>query len=103
MANTRGKRKEIKPVDEVMNTNEIVVDETDNSTSNTTNSSKKGIVKCSKLNIRKTPTKGSDILKIISEGTEVEILKDADDVWYKIRVGEIENGYCMKEFIKVSK
>lgn len=103
MANTRGKRKETKPVDEVMDTNETVVDETVNATSNTTPSNKKGIIKCSKLNVRKAPTKGSDILKIISEGTEVEILKDAGDAWYKVRVGEIESGYCMKEFIKVSK
>lgn len=75
MPNTRGKRKEILPVDEVMDTNKTVADETTNTTSNIIFSSKKGIVKCSKLNVRKEPTKGSDILKIISEGTEVEILK----------------------------
>ena len=103
MPNTRGKRKEILPVDEVMDTNKTVADETTNATSNITFSSKKGIVKCSKLNVRKEPTKCSDILKIISEGTEVEILKDAGDSWYKVRVGEIKNGYCMKEFIKVDK
>lgn len=96
MANTRGKRKETIPVDEVMENNKTVEE-----TVPPTN--KEGTVKCQNLNVRKAPSMGATILQIISKGTKVEILDDVNDLWYKIRVGEIESGYCMKEFINIDK
>lgn len=94
MANARGKRKEMLPVDEVMENNEMV-------TELMPPSNKEGIVKCQNLNVRKAPSLGATILQIISNGTKVEILDEANELWYKIRVDKIESGYCMKEFINV--
>lgn len=96
MANTKGKKKEITPVGEVMENN-TMVDEIVPSII------KEGIVKCQKLNVRKAPSMSATILQIISIGTKVKILDDVNDLWYKIRVGEIEKGYCVKEFIDIDK
>lgn len=107
MANTRGKKKETAPADEVMEK----VD-----TTKPPVKSKKGIgahanaegyaagtVNCQNLNVRKEPALGATILKIIPKGTIVTVLESANDTWYKVRVGEIETGFCMKEFIKLGK
>lgn len=96
MANTKGKKKETIPVSE---TTEIIktVDEI------APLIVKEGIVKCQNLNVRKAPSMGATILKIISMGTKVEIIDDINDLWYKIRVSDIEKGYCMKEFINIDK
>ena len=98
MANTRGKRKEVEPVDEVMNT---AAAETTETAETEAPSNKKGTVICQNLNVRKAPAMGSTILKIIPKDTKLVILEAASDAWYKVRVGEIEDGFCMKEFIKV--
>ena len=103
MANARGKRKETKPVDEAMGNIENTVDETIKNTNDTTPSNKTGVVDCQNLNVRKAPTMGSTILRIIPKDTEVEILADANETWYKVRIGDIGTGFCMKEFIKVEK
>ena len=96
MANIKGKKKETIPVSE---TTEIIktVDET------VPSMIKEGIVKCQNLNVRKAPSMSATILQIISIGTKVEILDDVNDLWYKIRVSDIEKGYCMKEFINIDK
>lgn len=93
MANTRGKRKETAPVDEVM-------EKTDTTTA-PVKANRKGTVNCQNLNVRKAPAMGSTILKIIPKDTKVTILDSVNDAWYKVRVGEIETGFCMKEFINV--
>lgn len=107
MENTRSKRKEIAPVDEVM--------EKVDTTTPPVKSKKRtgemahaegyaeGTVICQNLNVRKEPALGATILKIIPKGTMVTILEPASDTWYKVRVGEIETGFCMKEFIKVGR
>ena len=100
MANTRGKRKEVEPVDEVMNT---AAAETTETAETEAPSNKKGTVICQNLNVRKEPALGSAILRVITKGTEVEILDDADDTWYKVCVGDIGTGFCMKEFVKLGK
>lgn len=96
MANTRGKRKETTPVDEVMENNKTV-EET------VPPKNKEGIVNCQNLNVRKAPSMSATILKIISMGTKVEIIDDINDFWYRICVSDIEKGYCMKEFINIDK
>lgn len=63
---------------------------------------KTGVVICQNLNVREEPTIDSKILRIIPKDTVVEILDDVNETWYKVRVGEIESGFCMKEFIKVN-
>lgn len=66
-------------------------------------SKKKGRVICQSLNMRKAPMMDSEILRILSKGTEVKILDDTDDIWYKVCVGGIGTGFCMREFIKLGK
>ena len=40
---------------------------------------------------------------MIHKDTEVKILEDVNEVWYRVRISESITGFCMKEFIKVSK
>lgn len=97
MANTRGKKKEVESVDEVVNT---VTEET---TEPKAPFNKKGVVICQSLNMRKAPTLDSAILRILTKDTEIKILDDVDDAWYKVRTGKGTIGFCMKEFIKLGK
>ena len=53
--------------------------------------------------MRKEPTIDSEILRILTKGTEVKILDDTDDTWYKVCVGGVGTGFCMREFIKLGK
>ena len=112
MANTRGKRKENKPVDETIEnsantTVETIAEEITETTAEETTETvelkaptlQKGVVNCQNLNVRKAPTTESTILRIIPKDTEVKILDDVNEIWYKIRIPEIETGFCMKEFI----
>lgn len=108
MANTRGKRKETNPVDETMTTGygELVNDEPATETSEPVAkkpTTRKGIVNCGSLYVRKEPSKSAESLKIISKGTVVKVLSDANDEWYKVHVDGIGTGFCMKEFIKLDK
>ena len=95
MANTRGKRKEVEPVDEVVN---AVTEET---TEPKAPSNKKGVVICQNLNMRKAPTLGSAILRILTKDTKIEILDDTIDGWYKIEAEGIGIGFCMSKYINV--
>lgn len=99
----KGYKRDLSSTDESVNTvDETVAEETsfdENETASELN--KTGSVICKNLNVRKEPTKDSMILQIISKDTVVEILDDSDEIWYKIRIGEIGSGFCMKEFIKV--
>lgn len=104
MENKRSKRAETLPVDEVMNKNNET--ETENTTESISSKSpvKEGIVyNCSKLNVRKEPSKESSILKVISKDTKVKIIDEVNEEWYKVRIPGIKNGFCMKDFIKVVK
>lgn len=99
----KGYKRDLSSIDEPVNTVDKTVAEEISFDENETASelNKTGSVICKNLNVRKEPTKDSMILQIISKDTMVEILDDTDDIWYKIRVGEIGSGFCMKEFIKV--
>lgn len=88
MDNTRGKRIEMMPVDEVIT--KVVAPK-----------NKKGTVTCFKLNVREAPSIESAIYSVISENDVVEILDDMDNTWYKVRFDGVVTGFCMKEFIKV--
>lgn len=106
MENSKGKIKETMPVDEVIditekNTIDDVMEKV-NTTESPVKPDREGTVICQNLNVRKAPAKGSTVLKIIPKDTKVKILSDANDAWYKVSVDDIKNGFCMKEFIKVS-
>lgn len=53
-----------------------------------------GTVISNRLNVRKGPNKTADIVKVISKGDKVEIIKLVNDEWY-----EIVGGFVMKAFI----
>lgn len=63
---------------------------------------------CEKLNIRVAPNKDADIAIVINKDTKVKIdmTKSTDD-FYEVDVEmpdgriTVENGYCMKQYIKV--
>ena len=105
MANTRSKKKETAPADEVMEkvdttTPPVKFKKARGSESNAEGFIS-GIVNCQNLNVRKEPALGATILKIIQKGTKVTVIDSVSDAWYKVRVGDIETGFCMKEFINV--
>lgn len=47
-----------------------------------------------RLNVRKAPTLNAEIIRVLNEGSIVEILEDGEE-WVKI-----SDGYCMKQFLK---
>ena len=98
--------------EEVQNVDETVVDETviepietgdQNEESLKATLYVQGVVKASKLNIRKEANKNADVLTVISKGTGVEInLTDSTEDFYCVKVlvnSELTDGYAMKEFI----
>lgn len=98
MANTRGKRKETLPVDEVMDNIENALDD---AIQIETPLTENGIVNCHALNVRKAPSKEAAVLQIIPKDTEIEVLEQVDDDWYKVHVSNLGTGFCMKEFINI--
>lgn len=63
------------------------------------------VANCEKLNVRKKPNVGADVVTIITRGTEVEIDKSkSTKEFYKVRstsTTEGFDGYCMKKFISI--
>lgn len=64
---------------------------------------------CAKLNIRVAPNKEADIAIVINKGTKVKIDEaNSTDDFYAVDVEmpdgriTVENGYCMKKYIKVN-
>lgn len=57
---------------------------------------------CAKLNVRRKPVAGSDVISVIDAGTVVEI-DEANSTadWYKVIVPAVNEGYCMRKFITV--
>ena len=102
MPNIKDRKEVVLPVDKPVN--KVSIEESKKEVAKMEASSKKkGKVICQSLNMRKGPTIDSEILKILSKGTEVKILDDTDDIWYKVCVGGIGTGFCMREFIKLVK
>lgn len=63
---------------------------------------KEGEIVCAKLNVRKTPEKGDNVIGVFSKGTKVKIIEDLGD-WLSIELSKHGNkirGFAMKEFIK---
>ena len=60
------------------------------------------VYKCEKLNLRKKPTKDSDILTVVTADTELEIIdidKSSGKDWYKVQTEDGLIGFCMKNYI----
>lgn len=60
------------------------------------------ITGCKKLNIRRLPSRDSEIISELVEGSEVMIEEnESTALFYKICTEHGIEGYCMKSFIKV--
>ena len=59
-----------------------------------------GIVNCSKLNVRKGPSKNTDSLCVVEIGSKLEI-EPFNEEWIKATTAEGVSGYCMLEFVDV--
>lgn len=58
-----------------------------------------GIVTAKKLNVRKDPEKGDNVIKVITKGTRVVIRKELPD-WYRIQFDN-KFGFVMSEFVDI--
>ena len=60
------------------------------------------ISNCKKLNVRKLPSRDSEIISELIEGSEVMIdEKESTALFYKICTEHGIEGFCMKQFVKV--
>lgn len=60
------------------------------------------ITGCKKLNVRKLPSRDSEIISELVEGSEIMIDdNESTALFYKICTEHGIEGYCMKQFIKV--
>ena len=57
---------------------------------------RKGTVNIDNLRLRKGPNTDSEVIKLLQPGTEVEILEDANQEFYKVK-----GGFLMKRFIDI--
>lgn len=62
------------------------------------------VANCQKLNVRKRPIAGADVLGVIDEGDKLEIdMEKSTDEFYKIVTENKLSGYCMRKFIDLAK
>lgn len=63
------------------------------------------VTNCSKLNVRKGPSKKTDSIKVLEEGTLVFIdERKSSSEFYRVSIengNNSINGYCMKKFIEI--
>ena len=55
---------------------------------------------CAKLNVRKQPSKDSEIVFVLNEGSEISIDEEnSTEEWYSITHASGVEGFCMKQFV----
>lgn len=60
------------------------------------------VANCSKLNLRKDPSKENEPLLVLTAGTRVTVYPErSTDTWYFVKVNSVE-GYCMKDYVTIS-
>ena len=87
----------IAPVEEV---DEVLTEDTEETNVEVQTKPSYGIVNCSKLNVRKGPSKNTDSLCVIDIGSKLEV-EPFNDEWIKATTAEGVSGYCMLEFVDV--
>ena len=98
--NTRGKRKELDPIDEVAMEQPVIEEATEEQK---TDMFLDGIVhNCVKLNVRKYPSIDSDVITVLNEKDKIKV-KDADTLsdWYFIQLPNGKEGFSMKKYVAV--
>ena len=103
----RGFRENVNPVDETADPVEPVVTEEMVETEESVKTMMSGIVvNCEKLNLRKSPLKDSDganvITTLLAGATVVVNESDSTPNFYKVTTENGLEGYCMKQFIKLT-
>lgn len=96
--NTRGKRKELDPIDEVTMEQPVIEEVTEEPKTDTFLD---GIVhNCVKLNVRKNPSIDSDVIAVINEQDKIKV-KDVDTLsdWYFIQLPNGKEGFSMKKYV----
>jgi uncharacterized protein YgiM (DUF1202 family) len=58
------------------------------------------VVNCKQLNVRKMPTKKSDIKTVLDQYEEVHLISKNGE-WNKIKISDSEEGYVMSKYIEV--
>lgn len=58
-----------------------------------------GVITAEKLNVRKDPEKGDNVIEILTEGTRVVIIKELSD-WYRIKFDN-KVGFVMSKFVDI--
>ena len=62
------------------------------------------VANCSRLNVRKRPHRGSEVLLVIEEDDEVEIIiAKSTRNWHYVKTDSGIEGYCMKDYINCNK
>lgn len=63
----------------------------------------KGVVhRCDRLNVRVKPNANAEVICRINEGEKVQIdVEQSTNDWYKVKVSDSIEGYCMKQYISV--
>lgn len=77
---------------------DVSIEETDETTKSDT---KMGYVNCDKLYLRKKPSFDSDAVTILNRDEELMIMSDEDPEWYNVYTASGQEGFCMKDFIKL--
>lgn len=101
---TRGKRKELDPIDEVTMEQPVIEEVVSEVIEEPkTDTFLDGIVhNCVKLNVRKNPSIDSDVIAVINEQDKIKV-KDVDTLsdWYFIRLPNCKEGFSMKKYVAV--
>lgn len=56
------------------------------------------VINIDQLRVRNYPE--GDIIKLIPRDTELKIVSDVDDCWYKVKLNDGTVGYCMKTYLR---
>lgn len=60
------------------------------------------VTECAKLNIRKKPSLGGDVVCVVPINTKLIIDEKSSKVdWYKITTDDGKYGYCMKKYVNI--
>lgn len=60
------------------------------------------VTDCMKLNVRKFPSKDSEVVNVVNVNDELEVYLDLDnDDWFHVRTPSGVIGYCMKQYLNV--
>ena len=87
----------IAPVEEA---DDVLIEDAEETNVEVQTKSAYGIVNCSKLNVRKGPSKNTDSLCVVEIGSKLEV-EPFNEEWMKATTAEGVSGYCMLEFVDV--